>query len=818
MTAEDSSNTPFALVADFKGDIDALLNVETGDSLPLLPVRNTLLFPSSLVPIMAERPFSKAVIRDAIRDKGFVGLVYQKDAKVEKPSKNDFYGVGTIARIIKTMPTRGSRLTVFLQGFNRFKLLEVTQTEPYYEGKIEQLKEQLPDSKDKEFRAIVDACKDQTRKLLILSNSKEHPETVLETITHPIFLINFICTNLPIEIGDKIKLLEEEDVKARALALSKLLRRELQFAELKARIENDTRAELNQQQKEYFLHQQMQKIQDELGDTSSDDYTTLEKEATKKKMPKAVATTFDKELKKLRRLNPQSPDYNVQLNYLQTVLNLPWNTFTRDSLDIKRASRILERDHYGLEKIKERILEELAVISLRGNFKAPILCFYGPPGIGKTSLGKSIAEALKRKYVRISLGGVHDEAEIRGHRRTYVGAMPGRILQSLVKAGSSNPVFVLDEIDKVSEGNINGNPASALLEVLDPEQNVAFHDNFVDLDFDLSNVFFIATANNLATIPQALADRMEIIEMTGYITEEKIEIARRHLIPKKKKAMGFDKNTSFRFSRAAIEKIIEGYTRESGVRQLEKKIEEIFRKLAVRSLKGELPKIVTIEPKDLPELLGVERFTRDTYEGNEYAGVVTGLAWTSVGGEILYIETSLSKGKEHKLTLTGNLGDVMKESAMLALEYIKANVTILNVDPRIFDYWNIHIHVPEGAVPKDGPSAGITIATSIASALTQRKVRKATAMTGEMTLRGEVLPVGGIKEKILAAKRAGITTIILSEKNKKDINEIPDMYLKGVDFEYVHNVKEVLKLALLEEKISDPVCFDIDESEGKLKG
>ena len=626
-------------------------------------------------------------------------------------------------------------------------------------------------------------------------------------------LADFICFNLPFDTADKMRMLVAHTLTERVIIALKCIHKELQLLELKQNIRSKTREDIDEQQREYFLQQQIRNIKEELGngDGTPERHDLMEK-AKKKKWSKEVEEVFFKELDKLDLYNPQSPDYSIQVNYLQTMVALPWNEFTEDNLDLKRAQRILNHDHYGMEKVKERILEYIAVLKLRGDLKSPILCLYGPPGVGKTSLGKSIAEAMKRKYVRVSLGGLHDESEIRGHRRTYVGAMPGRIIKSMQKAGSANPVFILDEIDKVSQMTHNGDPSSALLEVLDPEQNNAFHDNYLDVDFDLSKVLFIATANDLNTIPRPLLDRMEIIEVSGYITEEKIEIAKRHLIPRNLKETGYDtQEEKPKFSKAAIEKIIEQYTRESGVRQLEKQVNKAMRKMAyLKELENQdLP--MTIQPNDLKGLLGKPPFYRDIYQGNDYAGVVTGLAWTSVGGEILFIETSLSKGKPGKLTLTGNLGDVMKESAVIALEYVKAHVDRLQIDYRIFEQWNIHIHVPEGATPKDGPSAGITIATSIASALTQRKVRKNTAMTGEITLRGKVLPVGGIKEKILAAKRAGITDIVMCKENRKDIEEIPDKYLKGVTFHYVENVQDVWDYALTNEIVDNPVEFKIEE-------
>lgn len=613
-------------------------------------------------------------------------------------------------------------------------------------------------------------------------------------------------------IDDKAELISTSSIKDRVIKTLKVLHKEIQLLELKQNIRTKTREDLDEQQREYFLQQQIKNIKEELGrGEGSPERKELEQKAAKKNWSEDVAKIFRKELDKLDMFNPQSPEYSIQFNYLQTMIALPWGEYTKDNLDLKRAQRILNHDHYGMEKVKERILEYMAVLKLRGDLKSPIICLYGPPGVGKTSLGKSIAAAMKRKYVRMSLGGLHDESEIRGHRRTYVGAMPGRIIKNIQKAGSSNPVFILDEIDKVTQNTINGDPSSALLEVLDPEQNSAFHDNYLDVDYDLSKVLFIATANDLNTIPRPLLDRMELIEVSGYITEEKIEIAKRHLIPREIENCGLDKNEEKpTFTKAAIERIIEQYTRESGVRQLEKQVNKALRKIAYKkALDSEVNEKIT--PNEIEGLLGKAPFYRDIYQGNSYAGVVTGLAWTSVGGEILFIETSLSKGKTGKLTLTGNLGDVMKESAVIALEYVKAHIDTLGVDYRIFDNWNIHIHVPEGATPKDGPSAGITIATSIASALTQRKVRKNTAMTGEITLRGKVLPVGGIKEKILAAKRAGITDIIMCQDNRKDIEEIPEMYRKGVEFHYVENVQDVWKFALTDEIVDNPIDFKIEE-------
>lgn len=684
---------------------------------------------------------------------------------------------------------------------------------------VEKIPEILPEADDREYTALVDTCKDSTIRLIRMSDTvRDEAAFAIRNISNPIFLISFICTNLPFPIEEKSELLAINDEKERAFKLLSILNRESQYATLKRNIQNRTREDLDQQQKEYFLQQQIKNIQSELGDDSqNDDVREIMEKAKWLKMPDKVAATFNREVEKLKHINMQSPDYNVQLNYLQTLVSLPWGKDTKDNLNIKNAERILNRDHYGMEKVKERILEHLAVLRVRQDMKAPILCLYGPPGVGKTSLGKSIAAALGRKYVRISLGGVHDEAEIRGHRRTYVGAMPGRIIKSLIKAETDNPVFILDEIDKVSQNNYNGDPQSALLEVLDPEQNNTFHDNFLDLDYDLSKVLFIATANNLNTIPGPLLDRMELIEVEGYLTEEKKEIARRHLIPKEQKMMDF--GAPLRISAPAVEYIIEKYTRESGVRQLEKQIDKVFRKTAyLTAVEGKMPfENAPVKPQDVEKLLGKPIFSRDKYQGNEYAGVVTGLAWTAVGGEILFIETSLSRSKAPRLTLTGNLGDVMKESAILALEYVKAHASMLDIDYRLFEQWSVHVHVPEGATPKDGPSAGITIATSLASAFTQRKVRANTAMTGEITLRGRVLPVGGIKEKILAAKRAGIKNIIMSKENEKDIQEIKSSYVDGLQFFFVENVQDVFNIALLKERVDNPLDLTIKEEPAENK-
>ena len=799
----------FSVIADFEGSEEQLMNVKVDDELPILPLRNMVLFPGIFMPVSIGRKSSLKLIRDAERRDTYIGVVCQKNAETEIPLLDDLHSVGTIAKIIRTLEMPDQSTTVILQGLRRVNLQELVKLEPYLTGKVEALSDELPAKDDKEFQALVEAVKDLT--VRYVKSSDMFPQDsafAIKNISNPMFLINFICTNFPLKKDEKIELLQMGSLSARTYRLLEILNREVQLAEIKESIQMRAREDIDQQQREYFLQQQIKTIQDELGGNGQEqEIEEMRRKAEKVKWNSEVKTSFLKEVDKLERMHPQSPDYSVQLNYLQTMLSLPWGIYTTDNLNMKNAERTLNKDHYGLEKVKERILEHLAVLKLKNNaksdMKSPIICLYGPPGVGKTSLGRSIAAALKRKYVRMSLGGVHDEAEIRGHRRTYIGAMPGRIIKNLIKAGSSNPVFILDEIDKISMDR-QGDPSSALLEVLDPEQNSTFHDNFLDVDYDLSKVMFIATANNLNTIPAPLLDRMELIEVSGYITEEKIEIARRHLVPKELEANGMKKN-DVKFPKSTLELIVESYTRESGVRELEKKIGKILRKLARAYATDDVLPTHEIKPEDLQKYLGTPEYTRDKYQGNDYAGVVTGLAWTAVGGEILFVETSLSRGKGGKLTLTGNLGDVMKESAMLALEYIKAHAELLRIDPDIFDNWNIHVHVPEGAIPKDGPSAGITMATSLASALTQRKVKKDLAMTGEITLRGRVLPVGGIKEKILAAKRAGIKEIILSEENRKNIEEIQEIYLKGLTFHYVKDVKEVLAIALTDEKVADAI-------------
>ncbi len=811
------NNPSIQMIADFEGDISNLFHVETEGDVPILATRNMVMFPGVLCPILIGRENSLKLIEQAKKAPEAIFAIFcQKDAGVEEPHQKDLYAYGVYARLVRVleMPGHGQNVTAIIQAMGRCRLEKVTKTKPYLQGLTAIAPEELPEANDKEYQTAAEDLRKQTIEYIKENDDiADEAQFALNNIQNSILSVNYMCTNLPFTNEDKMSMLEANSMNERIIITLKVLNKEMQLLELKKQIRTKTREDLDEQQREYFLQQQIKNIKEELGNgEGSPERRDLEAKAKKKKWTDEVRDTFYKELEKLEMYNPQSPEYSVQLNYLQTMVNLPWGEYTTDNLNLKRAQRTLDRDHYGMEKVKERILEYMAVLQLRGNLKSPILCLYGPPGVGKTSLGKSIASAMKRKYVRVSLGGVHDESEIRGHRRTYIGAMPGRIIKSLQKAGSSNPVFILDEIDKVTQNTINGDPSSALLEVLDPEQNNAFHDNYLDVDYDLSHVMFIATANDLNTIPRPLLDRMEIIEVSGYITEEKIEIAKRHLVPRELKNTGLDANEpKIKFNKASLEKIIEQYTRESGVRQLEKQINKALRKMAFnKAMDGELA-YTDITPEKLESLLGKPPFYRDIYQGNDYAGVVTGLAWTSVGGEILFIETSLSKGKAGKLTLTGNLGDVMKESAVIALEYVKAHVDALGIDYRLFEQWNIHIHVPEGATPKDGPSAGITIATSIASALTQRKVRKNTAMTGEITLRGKVLPVGGIKEKILAAKRAGITDIVMCKENKKDIDEIPEKYRKGVEFHYVENVQQVWDFALTNERVEHPVDLTVQE-------
>jgi len=809
------------MIADIEGDLKDILNADAPDTIPILAVRNLVLFPSVVTPILIGRESSKALVSKAEKKHLVIGVVTQRDAEVDDPLQDDLYEVGVYAKVMKILTLPNGNLTAIVQALGRLRIKRLVRSIPYLECEVDPVDDLNIEGKDREFITAMSDLRELVSQYIEINDDIPDEATfAIRNISNNVMALNFVCSNMPFSVKDKMKLLRIDDVKERLFNTMKIMNREISLQNLKADIRSKTREDIDEQQRNYFLQQQIKNLQAEIGNgESSPEKAELLRKAKGKNWSDDVANIFYKEADKLDNLNPQSPDFNVQLTYLQTMVNLPWGEYTEDDLDLTRAQKILDKDHYGMEKVKERILEYMAVLSLRGDLKSPIICLYGPPGVGKTSLGKSIAAAMKRKYVRISLGGLHDEAEIRGHRRTYIGAMPGRIIKSIQRAGSSNPVFILDEIDKVTQMTHNGDPASALLEVLDPEQNNAFHDNYLDVDYDLSKVLFVATANNLSAIPKPLLDRMEIIEVSGYITEEKIEIAKRHLIPRELENTGLDiKGGKPSFTKASIEKIIEQYTRESGVRQLEKMVNKSLRKIAYKHLMNGTPSKMKITPDELEDLLGKPPFYRDIYQGNDYAGVVTGLAWTSVGGEILFIETSLSRGKGAKLTLTGNLGDVMKESAILALEYVKAHAESLKIDYRIFDNWNIHIHVPEGATPKDGPSAGITIATSIASALTQRKVRKNTAMTGEITLRGKVLPVGGIKEKILAAKRAGITDILMCCENEKDILEIPEMYLKGVTFHYVENVQDVWNFALTDEIVKNPLDLTVpEENEDKKK-
>lgn len=805
-------------------DYENIIHAHLGGTMGVLPLRDSTFFPSNISTVLVGRTFSRKLVKEAEKNNKRIMMVAQKASDIETPTFEDLEHVGVVAQIVHCMELPDGNLNVLVQCLNRARITNAYWERNILMADVEDYDDEPADPKNNEYLSLLKMIKNRTLHFLKVSDIA--PEEFYNFVRNLSLIpasVNFIAMNLPLDLPTKQQLLEAPGEQHRAVALLKIINTLIQLQEIKQSIENKTRAELDQQQKEYFLNQQIKNLQAELGgadETSSkqDDINKMRKEAEGKMWSDKVQEIFHKELMRLQRINIQSPDYNVQLNYLQTMLQLPWDYCTVDHLKLKSAEKILNQDHYGMEKVKERILEHLAVLQLRGDQKSPIICLYGPPGVGKTSLGKSIAKALKRKYVRMSLGGMHDESEIRGHRRTYIGAMPGRIVKNLIKAGSSNPVFVLDEIDKVSQATHNGDPSSALLEVLDPEQNTAFHDNFLDIDYDLSRVMFIATANDINTIPRPLLDRMELIEVGGYITEEKIEIAKRHLVPKEKEKNGLESFKDLKLNKSAIEYIIEHYTRESGVRSLEKQINKVFRKMALEMARTEEEPQMTVTTEMVKQMLGKPLFNRDKYQGNEYAGVVTGLAWTSVGGEILYIETSVSRGKSGKLTLTGNLGDVMKESAMLALEYIKAHADKLQIDMRVFDNYNLHIHVPEGAVPKDGPSAGITMATSIASALTQRKVRSNLAMTGEITLRGKVLPVGGIKEKILAAKRAGITKIILCEDNRKDIEEIPELYLKGLTFEYVESIMDVWDIALMNKKVDNAVEFTFDEEKMEAKG
>jgi len=783
-------------------DEEEIRKEDVPEELPILPLRNTVLFPGVVIPITAGRDQSIKLIKEANKGDKTIGVVAQKNEATENPGKDDIFQIGTVARILKILKMPDGNTMVVLQGKKRFEIEELTQEKPYLKAKVKEVVESIPAKMDTEFKAIIDSIKDISLRII-----KENPNLpseasfAIKNIQSNSFLINFVSSNLNLTTEEKQELLNISSLKNRALATLKKMNKELQRLELNNDIQSKVREDMDQQQREYYLHQQMKTIQEELGGVSHDEEIEEMKElAKKKKWSKEVSETFEKEIGRLQRMNPQVAEYSVQRNYLDLLLELPWEEYSTDLFDLKRAQKILDRDHYGLEKVKKRIIEHLAVLKLKGDMKSPIICLYGPPGVGKTSLGKSVAESLGRKYVRMSLGGLRDEAEIRGHRKTYIGALPGRIIQSIKKAETSNPVFVLDEIDKLGSSH-SGDPSSAMLEVLDPEQNASFYDNYLEVGYDLSKIMFIATANSLSTIPWALRDRMEIINVSGYTVEEKVEIGKRHLLPKLLKEHGLN-STHLKIAKKQLEKVVTGYTRESGVRGLEKKLAQIVR-YAAKSIAMEEDYNQKITDQDIESILGPSHMERDKYETNEIPGVVTGLAWTSVGGDILFIESILSKGKG-TLSITGNLGKVMKESSTIALEYIKANLDEFGIDYDTIIKNNIHIHVPEGATPKDGPSAGITMLTSLVSTLTQRKVRAKLAMTGEITLRGKVLPVGGIKEKILAAKRANIKEIILCEDNRKDIEEINQKYLKGLVFHYVKDMKEVIDIALLKQKVKNP--------------
>ncbi len=796
---DDSDFIP--ILAD--GGADELVVNNMPSSLPILPLRNTVLFPGVILPISVGREKSLKLVREVYRKDGVLGTMAQINPDVDEPQKEDLYEIGTISKILKILEMPDGSTTVIIQGIQRFKIDEITNDDPYHVANVHSLIDTHPVDNSPEFEAVVESLKDIAIKIA-KNSSNISPEATfaVRNIENPVFLINFICSNADIKVDEKQTLLQLDHLRERGIQAISYLVRELQLLELKKDIQTKVKTDIDQQQREYLLHQQMKTIQDELGGNPIEkEIAELKEKAKDKKWSQEVADLFTKEADKLARMNPAAGEYSIQLAYVQTLLDLPWNEYSEDNFDMKNAERVLEEDHYGLDLVKDRILEHLAVLKLKNDMKSPIICLYGPPGVGKTSLGKSVAKALGRSYIRMSLGGLHDESEIRGHRKTYIGAMPGRIIQNIKKAKSSNPVFILDEIDKVSN-DFHGDPASALLEVLDPEQNSEFHDNYLEVEYDLSKVMFIATANTLNTISQPLRDRMELIEVSGYLVEEKIEIAKRHLLPRQLENHGLGEK-EIEIGDDALEFIIEKYSRESGVRELDKQLAKLVRRVAKKKAFDEkFEKVITVAAVE--EYLGTPRFSREKYQGNDFAGVVTGLAWTAVGGEILYVESSLSKGKG-QLTLTGNLGDVMKESAVLALEFLKAHADYLELDTEVFSNWNVHVHVPEGAIPKDGPSAGITMVTSLASSFTQRKVKRNLAMTGEITLRGKVLPVGGIKEKILAAKRAGIKEIIISEENRKDIDDIKEIYLKGLKFHYVDTISEVLDLALLKTKVDNPL-------------
>ncbi|MFO7257374.1 MAG: endopeptidase La [Bacteroidota bacterium] len=805
---------PIQLVQDDSDDLIQMINPEQEsdlrpedlpEELSILPIKNTVLFPGVVLPITVGRQKSIRLVKKAYQGSRIIGVVAQKNSQAEEPLTEDLYRVGTVARIIKMLVLPDGNTTIIIQGKNRFNISDFLTEDPFLTARVTLLPERPINMNSREIKALIQSLKEAASKILRLNPEiPQEAQVALDNIQSMPFLIHFLASNLNVDVVDKQKILETENLVERGTVLLQYMSREIQMLEIKQEIQKKVHTDIDQQQRDYFLRQQIKVLQDELGfDGPDKEVENLRKKGESKKWPKEVAEHFNRELDKLLRINPAAAEYPVAMNYVEFLLDLPWGEYSTDNFDLKRARKILDADHFGLEKVKNRILEYLAVLKLKQDMKGPILCLYGPPGVGKTSLGKSIAKALDRKYVRMSLGGVHDEAEIRGHRKTYVGAMPGKILQNIRKARTSNPVFILDEIDKV-RADFRGDPSSALLEVLDPEQNNAFTDNFLEVEYDLSKVLFIATANTLDSIHPALRDRMEIIEITGYTQEEKVEIAMRHLVPKQLKEHGL-KSSQAKFTRKIIAKVIENYTRESGVRNLERKIGALARHIA-KSVALEEGYDPVISEEMLRKVLGVEIYNEELYQNNETAGVVTGLAWTQTGGEILYVESSLSRGKGN-LTLSGQLGDVMKESAMAALSYVKSNAEPLGIDHRVFQQYDLHIHVPAGAVPKDGPSAGITMFTSLASIYTQRKVKSRLAMTGEITLRGKVLPVGGIKEKILAARRSGIKEVILSSKNKSDVSEIESHYLKGLTFHYVDTVDEVLKVALLKEKVKNPLKF-----------
>ena len=808
----DDENESFEFIP-ISGDDLSNTNIKVPEVLPILTLKNTVLFPGVIIPITVGRDKSIKLIKDHHKTTKIVGVVSQKDANVEEPTVEDLNTIGTVAVILKMFRLPDGNTTVIIQGKKRFQINEVVTTEPYITAKVSELKESKIDKKDREISALLDSIKEIANKFIALSpNIPSEAVGALRNINDPIFLVHFISSNLGVSLLEKQSILEIADFKERAEKVLNLVTKDLQLLEMKTEIQNKARQEIDKQQREYFIQQQIKAFQDELGHETPDrEIANMKERAAKKQWAEYVAKHFQKEMEKIQRINPMSPEFGTQMNYLQLLLDLPWSEKSKDNFDLKHAKKILDEDHYGLEKIKDRILEYLAVLKLKGNMKSPILCLYGPPGVGKTSLGKSIARAIGRKYVRMSIGGLHDEAEIRGHRKTYIGAMPGRIVQNIKKGGTNNPVMVLDEIDKIGRDH-RGDPSSALLEVLDPEQNSTFYDNYLELDYDLSNVLFIATANSLDTIQPALLDRLEIIEINGYTQEEKVQIAKKYLIPKQRTDHGL-KVKDFAIGDKVLETIINEYTRESGVRGLEKRIAALTRAFAMRIVMDKKANR-SVSEEDVVKVLGAKKIEHDSYHNNDTAGVVTGLAWTQVGGEILFIESRLTPGNG-KLTLTGQLGDVMKESAITALTYLKSKSEDVNIDYKIFEKDDIHIHVPAGAVPKDGPSAGVTMLTSLASVFTQRKVKDKLAMTGEITLRGKVLPIGGVKEKILAAKRAGITDILLCEANRKDIDEIDASYLKGLNFHFVDNMMDVLKIALLKQKVTNPMTFKLDVEKKK---